>query len=804
MSLTLPTQLIRAIESGKAILFTGAGFSNECRNYNEKTPPRAKELAHEIAELGNFDKDDDLAYVTDRYLKQTQERTVIIDFLKNNYTLRSTTGAHRAICNLPWMRCYTTNYDNSIEVAGQEIGKRFETACVEKPPSEYQKKNLVVHINGSISELSQKTLETSFKLSESSYNSPEGFLQSPWFHNFKNDISRCSAIVFVGYSLYDIDIKRVIANQDDLNIYFITQENLSQKDKFIFSSYGEVIQCGVSFFGDLVSNIKFNIEKDRLNALEECTYSLKNIQVKDSDLEKLFVYGSINDELIEVSVVGDNKWQYFFRRSCLNDVEMNISKQHIIVTSELGNGKSAFLKELAPFLISKAHKVYIIGDAFGDIIADVEVLVNRGKHFVLLLDDYYRESDLLQHLAQNYNINDFTIVATSRTSFHYKEVANLKACGFEYIHFSLDLLDDEELEGIISIVTSMGQWGKLAGKSLDEKKNWIKYTNESSLMYFLLSLFDSEDIKNRIERNIKFIIDTPKTKDVVFALAILKAANLPATTSLVSEVSGNDEIYKSSLKNKHEFQDLFKQDRNGAVSISSVFAMYLLKSQFSSNEIKNRFLNIAEKFDKKQNHSRDHNLLFKHVLKFSSLERILKDDAKLKTMSSYYEDLKRKVHWITNDPHYWLQYGMAQLAHNNFDKARVLFSTAYSLASKKPGYYTDQIDTQQARLLLTEYIHSSDSDGNFGWFEDAHRLLANLDDDRYKFKQIDLYRVVIDAHFENLSRAKKNKMRQFCLSILDSAPKASSFGYREQDYIDRIVARLREVFDKRIIKGNAK
>lgn len=798
----LPNTLIQAIESGKAILFSGAGFADGCINFKGGTPPRGKELAHQIAELGSFEKDDDLEYVAERYLKQNLERSKLIGFLKDTFTIRSTAAFHNAICALPWMRCYTTNYDNSIEVAGQAVGKRYETVFVGTSPTEYSKNNLVVHINGSISELSEKNMDTSFKLSGSSYNSPEGFRKSPWFHNFKNDLGRCSAIVFIGYSLYDIDIKRIVADCDDLKAFFITRNNISEKEEFIFKSYGEVIKCEVAGFGDLVSCIRPNIADESLKALTECEYSCKNMQVKDADLEDLFVFGKVNEDLVEVSVVGDKKWNYLFQRACLDDVERNISKSNIIITSDLGNGKTSILKALAPYLLSKSHTVYEIEDQYGDIVSDVEILIKKGKHFVLLIDEYCRNIGLIHYLAENFTVSQFTIVATSRTTFHYKEIVNLKSWGFKYVQFSLDFLDDHELEGLISLADSIGHWGELAGMPLHEKKNWIKYKNDSSLAYFLLSIFDSQDIKTRIEMNLSSLTAIKGIRDVIFAIAILKVANIPATLSIVSEVAGNDIIYKSSLRNDHDFQSLFHIDRRGAVSISSVFALHLLKSQFSSNEIKNKFLCIAQEFNDKRSHSRDHEILFKHVLKFSSLERILKDRAKISTMASYYEDLKRRVTWLTKDPHYWLQYGMAHLAYSNFDKARTLFKTAYALAATKAEYHTDQIDTQQARLLLNEYIQAEDSNDKFDMFENAHRLLIGLDDDRYKFKQIDLYRNVIEIHYANLSKTKKAKMRQHCSAILQSKPIAATSEYLEQGFIEVVVNRLQDAFDKYIIKGN--
>ena len=104
-----------------------------------------------------------------------------------------------------------------------------------------------VHINGYIGNLTESTLNTSFKLSESSYMRPEGFLNSPWYTIFKRDLERASAIIFAGYSLYDIDIKRILVSNSDI----FDNENKRQSERAvayfvgIFSNYCSVQKSGV-------------------------------------------------------------------------------------------------------------------------------------------------------------------------------------------------------------------------------------------------------------------------------------------------------------------------------------------------------------------------------------------------------------------------------------------------------------------------------------------------------------------------------------------------------------------------------
>ena len=74
----------------------------------------------------------------------------------------------------------------------------------------YKKRNCCIHINGSISSVSEEDLDSKFKLTRTSYVSPDSFVNSPWYYYFKKDLEQSSAVVFIGYSLYDIDIEKLL------------------------------------------------------------------------------------------------------------------------------------------------------------------------------------------------------------------------------------------------------------------------------------------------------------------------------------------------------------------------------------------------------------------------------------------------------------------------------------------------------------------------------------------------------------------------------------------------------------------
>lgn len=105
--------LKRRISTGKAIAFTGAGFSFGTRNFLDSVPPMAGELAKKLSLLSNLEESEDLMFAADVAVEYV-DSMLVLDLLKDNYTITSVSSSHEEICKLPWRKFFTTNYDNSI------------------------------------------------------------------------------------------------------------------------------------------------------------------------------------------------------------------------------------------------------------------------------------------------------------------------------------------------------------------------------------------------------------------------------------------------------------------------------------------------------------------------------------------------------------------------------------------------------------------------------------------------------------------------------------------------------------------
>jgi len=775
-------ELIERISTGQAILFTGAGFSSLTKNVNDEEPSAAKDLANEICELGGFPIDDDLRFATDYYIENCNVSD-LIQLLKKKYTLTQTHGIHEKICSARWRRFYTTNYDKSIEMASAKVGKLVECIDVSFPTDTYYKKeSLCIHLNGSIDSLNEDSIESTFKLSTSSYISPDSFTKSDWHYYFKKDLERCSAIVFVGYSMYDIEIQKILFENSDLKekTYFITRENPNPKTSFTLSKFGNIIPIGVEGFAELIKANSESISgydsEYHLQSLAPYGLSHDKVEVRDADVEAMIMFGHISSASIDDAVLSEQVIPSLVVRESLDLVKGFVaSSKNVVLYSDMGNGKSILISQLHSYLTASSFECYFVGDIEGDYISDIDHLSKLGRKVIVTLDGYERYLDLLKHYSFSLpdNIN---IVATSRTAEHERLRPLLKEIKFEYSEICLDELAENEILALVDIVDNLGMWGDKAGLSNPQKVRFIRNRNKSQLSLTLLNLFNSPQFRDRVSNELSPLMGNDEIKDTVFAIALSEVLDIPCKSSMISDISGNDRIYSSDLKNNKNFKNLFHMNGNGIKTKSSLFCLYLIRHHFSPSYVTSTLLKIAKRFNEYRVKDYEQRTIFLATLRFSFVERLLSDTNKKGNLKRYYENLKVSVNWLKSDPHFWLQYAMANITFKEYSKAQQFLDSAYALAVNKDRYHTSNIDTQQARLHLLVAMKENEPHKIFEGFSKAHALLDRLDNDVYKYRQVDMYSDFYSSCYEKLSKGNQVSFERACQKMEESIEIAVSNG----------------------------
>ncbi|HGW7390835.1 TPA: hypothetical protein ACNRGE_005187, partial [Escherichia coli] len=187
-------------------------------------------------------------------------------------------------------------------------GKRIESVDLSYKPTNFLKKNNVcLHINGKIEGAEPEDLTSKIKLSDSSYLSPDSFVNSDWYYHFKKDLETASAIVFMGYSMYDMDVKKFLFENPELQekTYFVVRDGADFKEIFTLRKYGHVLPIGVDRFSDLMKDVQKQSHEDGVIFTETLVkYEVFDTQTdfRDIDSERLFLYGDYEIEKLHDSI----------------------------------------------------------------------------------------------------------------------------------------------------------------------------------------------------------------------------------------------------------------------------------------------------------------------------------------------------------------------------------------------------------------------------------------------------------------------------------------------------------------------
>ncbi|MCQ4314252.1 SIR2 family protein [Pseudomonas stutzeri] len=794
-------ELLDRLSSGTAILFTGAGFSKKCTKVDGGELLLAKDLAAAICRRCSIEEDDDLRYASDYHIKKFGS-SGLIELLKKEFTIIKTPPDVDTICSIPWRRFYTTNYDQSIETSRAKLGKVTECIDIDYNAAEYYKReSLCIHLNGSINNLTDETLNDSFKLSASSYISPDSFLKSPWNYFFKKDLERAAAIVFAGYSLYDIDIQKVLYENEYLKekTYFITRPEPSSKTIFTLSNFGHVLPIGIEGFAELINKNPRALEENEdlpLRSIGKYEFNKTIRSPRDAEIESSLLFGHHDLSLIENAVLNDEESHYLVVRENLEQIAGFVrSGQNTIITGAFGNGKSIILQELKPYLSSNSIDVYEVIDPEGDCAGEMDILAKQPRTCVIIIDDYSRYIHLLAHHALT-KPEKIIIIAAARDSEHERNRENLGEIDFQYAEISTDILTAQESSDFVEIIDHVGLWGDKAGLSKERKLRFLQKENNLQFSLALLTLLKAPQMKNRVSALLKNLLEKKSYKDTIFAIAFIETLGSNNNFSTISEVAGNNEIYHSGLRSDPGFKELFKLNATKVISKSSLFCLSLIQNHFSPSYVSAQLQLIAKNLDKYRSGDSTLEHIFKATLRFSSVESILPDANKLNTLKHYYESLKTTLPWLKKDPHYWLQYGMACLAFDDFGKAQSNFDQAYSIAELRDNYHTEHIDTQQARLYLKKSIKlEQDPNVAYNAFEQANSLLSRIKNDPYKFRQVQLYLEFYERFFNGLSIKNRVKLEHSCKAMLRTIERIENTGetHSKQSMISRAKDNLSKI-----------
>lgn len=723
---------------GEAILFLGAGFSFGGKNRNNSAMKVGASLSHAICNDLKIAQSDNLIISATRYIMDDSCKkglSEFIKFLKGELECVETSKDQDTIVSLPWKRIYTTNYDDTVELSSKKQGIIRESITITN--SRYSSgRNLeqaVIHINGYIKRLNEATFYEEFKITDENYNR-DGLLQSTWRQLFEKDLEREKAIVFIGYSLqYDQELVRCIAN---LNIkekcIFIDVPQISSDNAFKIGLYGNLKTIGISGFADKVAEISHNyipkIKKIKLEGFEKRDISSYYCEENYSsiDVVNLLVKGDLKTKFIS------QKWYCIHRNETIEETMDYLSqKKVVILQSKLGNGKSIFLECLAYYLLDK-YNVYMVKN-LDSYIEDIQLVQSiPDVENVLLVDDYGYYMPLLKEIGRDFPDN-LKLILTCRTAINinlYYDIVEKYHYNTEDIAIvDLDKMRPKEIKELVRMFNQNRLWGEYDTLSNTQKERKIKHDYGANMSKIFYLLMKSEPIKEQIDVVMQTLDSKLDLKEFVLAQAINSLCRLKLKyADLCKFVHISDDLLRSYQMDQN-VREIVDVENHRFILSSSIYSQYLVMQSNMKKEMINMLGKIYTECSNNDEWNRKYVTQRKFLISRSNIKLVFSAKKSLgqkeeQEIFSYYDSIKNLT-TATDNPFFWLQFGITSLNLEAYDIARIYFKNAYANADKMEDFDSYQIDTHYARLLLCNEMHTNKNNKNDAMdiFYKAHRLL---------------------------------------------------------------------------------
>ena len=643
------------------------------------------------------------------------------------------------------------------------------------------KSNTVIHLNGSVSDLTSNSLSEEFKLTSSSYLT-QSFLKSEWISLFRYDLKDCDAIFFVGYSLaYDLDIKRLMFENPSIKdkTFFIVSDDEKPSKLKIMERFGSPITIGVDGFANEIQK-QMAIYKPPVIKYEKPFFcfvrpNCGNVRpkIQDNAIWDLFFWGIPQIEILKYSYHYSPDYLYYVHRDYLDKAIdlINNGQQNILVHSDLGNGKSLFIIGLSIELKRLGYDVYLYDHYDVSLNREIERICKIDNNRVVIIVENYSGNREFFDMLKAYRTNQILIVSdrTVNNDMGYDWLVDVVKAQFYSI--DLNILTDEEVEQLINIFDAYGLWSHLSAKNDFEKKSYIVHGCKRSFRNILLGLLNSPTIITRFSSIINNIKERNNFYEALVLVLVSKVFDLNMDLDMLSDAIDDTLIGNQMFKRNQIVKEFINFDSLQIKVKSSILAEVILDKIVDGAIIEKVMAKTFLNFDKKR-----HNLNYKRVLRallsYTNMQRVLNhNDPKYKSIIVGFFEEVRQCAFCQNNPHYWLQYAIVKLDDRDFPLAETFFKNAYSYAAKKDSFDTYQIDNHFARFLLENEIESGNDKTCMDVFLKAHRILMDTKHDKdtkyYPFRVARNYKPFYARFYKNMSHKNKEVFVHSCEEMLE-------------------------------------
>jgi SIR2-like domain len=752
---------------GQAVLFIGAGFTTGATNVAGGPFKSGPKLAQYLAAKWGLPSDTGLEDAADEFVRQ-KGRDELITELQQEFTVKEIALHHRQIAAIPWRRVYTTNYDNLPEIAYAQAGRRLTPITLGVDIRAIPKSGtLCVHLNGFVDRITRDGVMSELKLTDTSYVTAS-IASSAWSALLREDVQLARAVFFVGYSLFDLVIRRVLFETNDLHekCFFVLGPTPEPATTRRVSRFGSLVSKGVDDFAAAIAEKqKHYVAPSPLTIPYACFErfhpTLANPAFSDSAVFDLLLKGDVQPDFVWNSLRGGTR--YYLKRAAVEEVleHFRHNTPAVIVHSELGNGKTLVTEGIKCEATRAGRPVFTLTRRTDNLLSELDRLLKDATPLLLVLDGYPDWFDAIDYFARHAPDNA-SLLLTARTPVHDVLVDRLAdSLGVkEVTEISADLLTSDDLEWLVDFLDEYGLWAAKAAWSRSRKLRFLDRDCGAEFHAILLKLLESPDILARFSAIFDALNNKKDYYEVVATILILDVLGATPRLDILVNLWGDRILGRPAFRQDPTVRQLFDFGSGRVTLRSSVAGQFILKRLVDTNILIDVLIHLAREADKLAPISRYYSDLMRELMRFGRLQYLLPEAGRREGIVRYYESIKN-LNTCRRQPLFWLQYAIACLTLNDLERADKYFDTAYSLAEDISGFDTYQIDNHYARFLLVTAIENENSTTCMQNFRRARRIVNEQiikERLRYPYRVASMYGEFFDWFERRLTASEREEI----------------------------------------------
>ncbi len=722
------TDAINIALSGQAILFAGSGFSYGAENISNRPFPVGDGLRDIIADDCGASKNRPLSTVAQFYT-MNKGPDKLIALLKKEFSVSNIASWHKTLLSVPWRRIYTTNYDSVIEAAAQQNGFTLTTTVPSMRIESNSIDNVCVHFNGHINFLNRDTINSEFKLIDTSYscNSLEG---GEWFELFKSDLQIANAIIIIGYSMqFDLDIKRLLSSPKiKEKVIFIDAPEPDPVDEALLKEYGACEFIGIEGFADAVSAQKEIFVPSAVthrftNFIYEYKKQLKPESISFPQISNFYCKGEFVSGLMQKK---HGEYQYVIARTAVDAVLRDYpNKKVFLALSDLGNGKTMFCELIRNELREYEVDVFVFDKATQHLSMEAQQIASiRKRRCVVIIDNYKSKLDVLS--AFKYlDKENITFILTARKSLNPSYHALTNSLGIQQTDIRPIYLDMLSSQDVLSLRFVL-QNNKLYFKSITESASIEEYIQErchSRFADFLLEAYQSSDIERRIFETWNSFSGSSSQIQHLAVLALMKSVmGIDFNFTEMLNLLKIDFVLLTAADNIF-IKEFFNLCDDDVTVKSSVVARELLRSVIGINNLIATMTVVIEAANQIYTSNKVYLELLKNLVSHSHFRIFPRTSENSNAVIDFYDNL-RNLSFCQDNTFYWEQFAVACIDVCDFSTAKQCIENAFAIAKKIPGFVPFHIENIKANCLIEKLLFDV-SQGNAPGPDDAIKTLVD-------------------------------------------------------------------------------